>query len=192
MVERLVLATGNPDKVAELVALLNGRFLVEPRPPDIPETLEDRQTLLGNARKKATEVAAATGAPALSDDTGLFVAALDGRPGVRSARYASENATYEENVSKLLAELDGSADRSAEFRTVVAIVWPDGRELTAEGSVAGHILTNRRGDRGFGYDPVFVPDEGDGRSFAEMSPSEKGSISHRARALDALLEITSD
>lgn len=189
MPEQLVLATGNPDKVAELVRLLGSQFEVAPRPEDLPETIEDQPTLEGNARKKATEVAMATGCPALSDDTGLFVTALDNRPGVRTARYAGENATYEENVQKLLDELDGAADRTAEFRTVVSIVWPDGQELSAAGSVSGVITDARRGDRGFGYDPVFAPVEADGRTFAEMSLDEKGELSHRARALAALLAL---
>ncbi|MFT7599553.1 MAG: XTP/dITP diphosphohydrolase [Acidimicrobiales bacterium] len=185
--ERLVLATGNPDKVAELVRLLDGRFEVVPRPSTVPETVEDQPTLVGNARKKATEIALASSAPALSDDTGLFVNALGGGPGVRTARYAGENATYDDNVDKLLTELENAADRGAQFRTVVAIVWPDGRELIANGSVDGMITPERRGERGFGYDPVFAPLEADGRTFAEMSLDEKGELSHRARALAALL-----
>lgn len=189
MPEQLVLATANPDKVAEIVRLLGSQFEVTPRPDDLPETIEDLPTLEGNARKKATEVAMATGCPALSDDTGLFVNALDGRPGVRTARYAGENATYDENVDKLLHELDGAADRGAEFRTVVSVVWPDGQEISAAGSVSGLITDARRGDRGFGYDPVFAPIEADGRTFAEMSLDEKGELSHRARALAALLAL---
>jgi XTP/dITP diphosphohydrolase len=166
--QRLVLASANPDKVAELIELLGDRFEVIGRPTDVPDTIEDQLTLLGNARKKAREIAQAVGAPALSDDTGLFVEALGGKPGVFTARYAGLEATYDENVDKLLGELDGRSDRGAEFRTCVAIVWPDGQELIAEGSVDGTITTERHGDRGFGYDPVIAPVVSDGRTFAQM------------------------
>lgn len=186
----LVLATGNPDKVVELRALLGDRYDVQPRPADLPDTIEDGQTLEANALKKAREVAARTGKLSVADDTGLFVAALDGRPGVRTGRYAGDEATYEQNVDKLLAELsgvDGSEGRTADFRTVIAARWPDGAELTVEGRVDGWIPTERRGTAGFGYDPVFIPTEGDGRSFAEMTSDEKNALSHRARAINALL-----
>ncbi len=184
----LVLATGNLDKVAELVELLGDRFDVQPRPVDLPETIEDEDTLEDNAIKKAFEVATATGQLALADDTGLFVDALDGRPGVFTARYAGENATYDDNVDKLLGELDGVEEerRGATFRTVVALLGPDGTGMTAEGSVEGIITEARRGQRGFGYDPVFEPFDGDGRTFSEMDLEEKGDISHRARAMSAL------
>lgn len=189
-VERLVLASANPDKVAELIELLGDRFEVQPRPTDAPETDEDQPTLVGNARKKATEIAVACNAPALSDDTGLFVAALDGRPGVRTARYAGEDASYDDNVDKLLDELADASDRRAEFRTCVAIVWPDGSELIAEGGVDGLITTERQGTGGFGYDPVFAPIEDDGqRTFAQMGPAEKGALSHRGRALANVLAL---
>ncbi len=187
----LVLATGNPDKVVELRALLGDRYDVQPRPADLPDTVEDGDTLEANALKKAREVAASTNALSVADDTGLFVAALDGRPGVRTGRFAGENATYAQNVDKLLAELaglDGLEARAADFRTVIAARWPDGSELTVEGRVGGWIPPERRGDGGFGYDPVFVPTEGDGRSFAEMTADEKNALSHRARAIDALLQ----
>jgi len=186
--ERLVLASGNPDKVAELVQLLGDRFVIERRPPDVPETVEDQPTLAGNARKKAGEVAAATGAPALSDDTGLFVDALGGGPGVRTARYAGERATADQNVDKLLRELSDVEDRRAQFRTCVALAWPDGRDMVVEGVVDGVITAERHGNGGFGYDPVFAPAEGDGRTFAQMSPVEKGALGHRGRALALLLE----
>ena len=186
----LVLATGNPDKVVELRSLLGDRYVVESRPTDLPETVEDGETLEANALKKAREVAARAGALSVADDTGLFVAALGGRPGVRTGRYAGEHATYDENVDKLLAELadrDGPDERAAAFRTVIAARWPDGTELTVEGRVDGWITPERRGTGGFGYDPVFVPHEGDGRSFAEMTTDEKNEFSHRARAIEALL-----
>lgn len=186
----LVVASGNPGKIAELVQLLGDRFQVRPRPEDLAETIEDGETLEANAVKKATEVADHVGAAALADDTGLFVDALDGRPGVRTARFAGPQATNEENVAKLLDDLAGVdvADRRARFRTVIAMVEPDGTTRLAAGTVEGTIATEVRGAEGFGYDPVFVPDEGDGRTFAEMGLEEKQKISHRARALRSLLD----
>lgn len=184
----VVLASANPDKVAELRELLGERFDVQPRPADLPDTIEDQDSLEGNAIKKAIEVAEATGSWALADDTGLFVTALDDRPGVYTARYAGENASYDDNVDKLLSELDGVEpdDRTATFRTVVALISAEGTGLTAEGSVEGYISAERSGGRGFGYDPVFEPLEGGGRTFSEMSIEEKHEISHRSRALNAL------
>lgn len=188
----LVLASANPGKVAELRDLLGDRYSVEPRPEDLAETIEDGDTLEANATKKAVEVAAHTGRVALADDTGLFVTALDGEPGVRTARYAGENADSEANVAKLLVALADADtdDRTAEFRTVIALAPADGGEvLLARGSVVGRIAESRRGERGFGYDPVFAPVEGDGRTFAEMSIEEKHGFSHRARALQAMLDL---
>ena len=197
---KLVLATSNQGKVAELIDLLAEYFEVLPRPPEVAETDEDQPTLVGNARKKATEIAAATGMAALADDTGLFVDAFDGGPGVHTARYAGLGATYEQNVAKLLGalaeiddgidneiEADGQPGRGAQFRTCIALVWPDGREVLGEGSVEGRIAPERRGAGGFGYDPVFVPVEGDGRTFGEMSRAEKARYNHRVRAFDDLL-----
>jgi XTP/dITP diphosphohydrolase len=132
--------------------------------------------------------------PALADDTGLLVDALDGRPGVRSARYAGEGATYADNEAKLLDELRDvpAPARTARFVTVAIVRWPDGRELVASGRVDGTITTEVRGAGGFGYDPVFVPDEGDGRTFAEMSAAEKHACSHRGRAFRALADAVRD
>ncbi len=183
---RLVIASANPDKVKDLVTLLGDRYEVVPRPDDAPETIEDADSLEGNAIKKAMEIAQFTGADAIADDTGLFVDALDGRPGVYSARYAGENASYQDNVDKLLGELDGVDERRAEFRSVVALIRPDGSGVTGEGSVAGRIIDHARGSNGFGYDPVFEPDEGEGRTFAEMSSDEKHELSHRGRAMVSL------
>jgi XTP/dITP diphosphohydrolase len=183
----LVCASANPDKVVEFEAILGDEVRLEPRPADVPDVVEDADTLEGNARLKATAVAAATGRPAIADDTGLEVVALDGAPGVFAARFAGEDATYADNRAKLLAALDGTADRRARFRTVVMIAWPDGTETVAEGACDGVIADGERGERGFGYDPVFVPVEGDGRTFAEMSDGEKNALSHRARALRNLL-----
>ena len=186
-VMRLVCASANPDKVLEIAAILDGVVDLLPRPPDVPEVEEDADTLMGNARLKATAICTATGLPAVSDDTGLFVDAIGGAPGIYAARFAGEDATYADNRAKLLRELGDTNNRRASFVSSVMVVWPDGRELAVEGVCEGMIATAELGDRGFGYDPVFVPDDGDGRSFAQMSDAEKNQISHRARALNALL-----
>lgn len=186
---RLVLASANPDKATEIAAILVGHELL-PRPAHVPDVEETGTTLEENARLKAVALVDATGEAAVADDTGLEVAALDGAPGVYSARYAGEDATYADNVAKLLAALDGVADRRARFRTVALARFPDGTERLAEGIVDGVIAMEARGDAGFGYDPIFVPDGGGGRTFAEMSADEKHAVSHRGRAfraLDALL-----
>ncbi len=184
----IVVASANPDKVAEIQDIL-GRVLpdleLRPRPAELADVEETGATLEDNARLKAVVVAEATGLPAVSDDTGLEVAALRGAPGVRTSRYAGESATYKENVAKLLGSMVGVSDRRARFRSVVLIRWPDGREIVAEGVVDGRIAEEARGSGGFGYDPVFVPDEAGGRTFAELGP-EKHEISHRGRALRAL------
>ncbi len=186
---RLVLATANPDKAREIADALYGFELV-PRPDDVPDVDETADTLEGNARLKAHALCKATGEPAVADDTGLEVAALDGRPGVYSSRFAGPAATYADNVAKLLVELDGvpRERRGARFRTVALVSFPDGRDVLADGSVEGTISVEPRGAEGFGYDPVFVPDEGDGRTFAEMTLAEKQAISHRGRAFAALAE----
>jgi XTP/dITP diphosphohydrolase len=195
---RLVLASANPDKVTEIAAILGDALDVElvPRPPEVPDVVEDGATLLDNARLKARALVAATGLPAVADDTGLEVAALGGAPGVYSARYAGEGATYADNVAKLLAELDalpdGGGARDARFRTVALAAFPDGTELWAEGVVDGTIAPRARGSGGFGYDPVFVPDEGGGPTFAEMTPEAKHAISHRGRAFRGLAGLLVD
>ena len=182
---QLVLATANPDKAAEIASILVGIDLL-PRPAGVPDVEEVADTIEGNALLKARAVLAATGRPAVADDTGLEVVALGGRPGVRSARFAGERATSADNVVKLLAELAGEPDRRARFRTVAAACFPDGRDVVTEGAVVGSIAEARRGAGGFGYDAVFIPDEGDGRTFAEMSSAEKHALSHRGRAFRAL------
>ncbi len=185
---RLVLASANPDKAAEIAAIITGHDLI-PRPPEVPDVAETGATLEENARLKASSLVEATGEPAVADDTGLEVTALGGAPGVYSARYAGEGATYRDNVAKLIAALEGASDRSARFRTVAIASFPDGREVLAEGVVTGTIAPAARGTGGFGYDAVFVPDDGDGRTFAEMAPQEKHAISHRGRAFRALEEL---
>ena len=183
---RLVAATANPHKLAEIAAILGAAVELLPRPDDLGEVVEDGDTLEANARLKAEAVCAHTGQAAVADDTGLEVAALGGAPGVRSARYAGDHADDADNRSRLLAELKGATDRSARFRTVAVVVFPDGAEVQAEGMISGAIAAAPRGDQGFGYDPVFVPDEGDGRTFAEMSADEKNAVSHRGRAFRSL------
>jgi XTP/dITP diphosphohydrolase len=182
---RLVLATANPDKAREIAALLDG-FEVVPRPSDVGEVEETGETLEDNARLKAVALVSATGCAAVADDTGLEVEALDGAPGVYSARFAGEHATYADNVGKLLESMSGVENRRARFRTVALARFPDGREVVAEGMVDGVITTSARGDGGFGYDPVFQPDEGDGRTYAEITLDEKNALSHRGRAFRAL------
>jgi XTP/dITP diphosphohydrolase len=191
---RLVLASANPDKVAEIAAVLRAALEVEllPRPTDVPDVEENGATLLDNARLKARTLVVATGLASVADDTGLEVDALGGAPGVHSARYAGEGVTYAENVDKLLADLNALPDhggtRTARFRTVALASFPDGSELWAEGSVEGTIAARPAGSGGFGYDPVFVPLEGGDRTFADMTPNEKQAISHRGRAFRALAE----
>ena len=187
---QVVCASANPDKVAEIAAILGDAVELLPRPADVPEVIEDGETLEDNARLKAAALAEATGRPALADDTGLEVDALGGAPGVFSSRYAGETASYADNVAKLLSELRGvpAARRTARFRTVAMVRWPDGHEVVADGTVEGTVSGERRGDGGFGYDPVFVPvDDAAGRTFSEMGPAAKHEISHRGRAFRALL-----
>ena len=185
---QLVCASANPDKVAEIAAILEGVVDLLPRPTDVPNVIEDAETLPGNARLKAVAIGTATGLPAVADDTGLEVDALDGAPGVHAACYAGETATYADNRARLLRELAGRDDRRARFRTCVLVRWPDGDEVVVDGVCEGSITTEERGERGFGYDSIFVPDDADGRTFAEMTESEKHEISHRGRAFRNLLD----
>jgi XTP/dITP diphosphohydrolase len=190
-VTTLVLATANPHKTEEILQVLSD-FDVEllPRPLDVPDVEETEDTLEGNALLKAHALAGATGVPAIADDTGLFVDALGGAPGVYSARYAGEGATFEDNVNKVLAEMANvpPRDRTARFRTVIALASPDGTSWWVEGSVEGTILFERRGEHGFGYDPIFAPLSEGGRSLAELSAEEKNALSHRGNALRAFAQ----
>ncbi|NBB73520.1 MAG: RdgB/HAM1 family non-canonical purine NTP pyrophosphatase [Bacteroidetes bacterium] len=180
----LVLATRNPGKVAEmrdLLADLPVRLIPADALDAPPDVEEDAPTLRGNARKKADALHRHTGHPALADDTGLEVEALDGAPGVHTARFAGPDATPAENNEQLLQVLQGADTRRARFRTVVAFV--DGKDVhDFEGVCEGSIAEAPRGDEGFGYDPLFVP-EGEQQTFAEMSAAQKNAISHRKRAL---------
>lgn len=191
----VVLASANPHKAREIRDIVEAatggaagaRVELLERPGEVPDVDETGSTLLENARLKAFGVMRATGLPALADDTGLEVTCLGGEPGVHSARYAGEAADSEANVTKLLTALEGSADRSARFRTVAVLAFPDGRELVAEGIIGGVVATAARGEGGFGYDAVFLPDGGGGRSFAEMTPDDKHALSHRGLAVRALV-----
>ena len=182
----LVCATANPGKVAEIAGLLPEGWTLLPRPAAVGDVVEDAGTLVGNARLKARAILAASGTASVADDTGLEVAALNGAPGVETAVYAGEGCTDADNRGKLLRALSGAADRSARFVTVVLVAWSDGSETIVEGVCNGRIAETERGDRGFGFDPLFVPDDGDGRTFAQMTSEEKNAVSHRGRAFRAL------
>ena len=184
---QLVVASANPKKAAEIAEVLDGWDLV-PRPAELPDVEETEPDFLGNARLKAVAVCDATGIASLADDSGLEVDHLDGAPGVRSARFAGEPADDQANLRLLLARMEGVDDRRARFRSIVVVRFPGGDELVTEGTVVGCIASAPRGSGGFGYDPVFVPDEGDGRTFGEMAPVEKHAISHRGRALAQMAE----
>lgn len=157
-----------------------------PRPADVGDVEETAPTLEGNATIKAVEIAHAAREWALADDTGLIVEALDGEPGVHSARFAGENATDAENRALLLERLRGVTNRNACFRTVLAVVHHSGEMHFVSGECRGTITDVERGNNGFGYDSIFIPEEGDGRTFAEMSADEKDAVSHRGRALQEL------
>jgi XTP/dITP diphosphohydrolase len=183
---RIVLATRNQHKKQELVALLQDlpiAIMTLDDFPDAPDVIEDGETCEANARKKAVEIARYTGLPAVADDTGLEVDALDGRPGAFAARYAGEHATYEDNCRKLLQELQGIPPqrRNARFVTVAAIALPTGETQLARGVLKGSIAEEAAGSHGFGYDPVFFLPERR-QTLAQLSPIEKNRISHRALA----------
>jgi len=189
--DRVVIGTKNPDKLGEMRAVLSVAApsveIVDGLEwPDVPET---GATLEENALLKARAVADATGHAAIADDTGLEVDALDGRPGVHTARFAGIDASYAENRLALLEALDGRDDRTARFRTVMALVGPGIGETTVEGVLEGRIPTAERGDGGFGYDSIF---EVGGRTLAEIPEAEKNRISHRAVALNALAAVLAD
>ncbi|MEP0006317.1 MAG: RdgB/HAM1 family non-canonical purine NTP pyrophosphatase [Balneola sp.] len=191
--DKLILASRNKNKIEEmkqLVAHLGIDVFSALDFPDLEEVEEDKPTLEGNALKKARYVNQQTGIPALSDDTGLEVKALDGAPGVFSARYAGENASYQDNVLKLLDALKGKENRAAQFRTVVALVDGD-QEWTFEGVCKGKIIEEQIGKKGFGYDPIFMPNEF-AETFAQMDPNIKNLISHRGKAVQRFLEFLED
>ena len=191
---KLIIATRNAHKLEEIHSLFdfeNMEVLSAFDFPEVPDVIEDQDTLEGNAKKKAIEVALATGCWSLADDSGLLVDALDGAPGVYSARYAGEHCSYEDNNKKLLEELKKETDRSARFCTVIALSDPDGHVETVFGECLGTIIEEQRGRNGFGYDPLFVPN-GYSETFAELSSEIKNRISHRANALSKARDTWSE
>ncbi len=189
MALQLVCASANPGKVAEIEQLMPQGVSLLPRPTSVADVVEDASTLVGNARLKARAIVDATGCPALADDTGLFVDALNGLPGVRTARYAGEEATDADNKAKLLTALENSTARTCRFITAVVVLWPNGDEVVVEGVCEGSIALRETGNSGFGFDALFIPDAGDGRTFAEMQAEEKNAMSHRGRAFVELAKV---
>jgi XTP/dITP diphosphohydrolase len=186
---QFVLASRNLHKLRELEALLCPHGL-EPLPPDVELPPETGTTFAENASAKALAAAQGTGRAALADDSGIAVAALGGRPGIHSARFAGKDATDEENLAKLLRELDGATDRRAAYVCALALVEPGGEPRVFEARCVGRLIEDPRGSGGFGYDPIFVPDDyadGPEQTMAELAPAEKDAISHRGRAARALL-----
>ena len=189
MALQLVCASANPGKVAEIEQLMPQGVSLLPRPTSVADVVEDASTLVGNARLKARAIVDATGSPALADDTGLFVDALNGLPGVRTARYAGEEATDADNKEKLLAALENASERTCRFITAVVVLWPNGDEIVVEGVCEGSIALRETGNSGFGFDALFIPAAGDGRTFAEMNAVEKNAMSHRGKAFVELAKV---
>jgi XTP/dITP diphosphohydrolase len=187
----LLLASRNPDKIAELKAILEPhqiRIHTMLDFPDLPDTIEDQDSIFGNAMKKALEGARLTGMLCLADDTGLFIDALEGAPGVYSARYAGEECSYRDNVRKVLLQLQDADNRNAYFETAVALADPSGIISVVSGRVRGHIALYEQGENGFGYDSIFMV-EGTNKTYAEMNNEEKNRISHRSLATREILPI---
>lgn len=184
----LIAATHNPGKAKELVGLLDGRFeVIAAGGLGLPEPDETESTFTGNALLKARHAALLSGRVAIADDSGLSVAALDGSPGIFSARWAGPSKDFAAAMGKVEERLieSGSDDRAAWFTSALAVAWPDGPAVVVEGRVDGQLVFPGRGDRGFGYDPIFIPD-GYSHTFGEMDPAQKDALSHRARAFDKL------
>lgn len=179
---KLVLATHNKDKIIEIKKAVKNLDIEVITNIELPEVIEDGKDLIENSLKKAREICEFTGLATLADDTGLEIEALNGAPGVYSARFAGENATYRDNVAKVLEDMKGKENRKADFKTVMSIVFPNGKELIAEGCTAGLITTEQVGDSGFGYDPIFFAIETN-KTYAEMDLNEKNECSHRGKAL---------
>ncbi len=187
----LLISSRNDHKIREIRSILGRPGLVILSAmdfPDLPDVEEDGDTFAANALKKARELAKATGVWTIADDSGLEVDALDGRPGIYSARYAGVHGRDADNNAKLLRDMDAVTDRGCQFHSAVALVAPDGREWLAEGICRGTLLREGRGNGGFGYDPLFVPD-GFSQTFAELGPEQKNRISHRAKALAKAKEL---
>ncbi len=184
---KLIIASNNKHKIYEIKKMLGSRFseILSLKEAGIDhETVEDGVTFLENARKKAREIAEISGCASLADDSGICIDALDGAPGVYSARFSG--GSDEDNNNLLLKKLEGKSCRSGHYTCAMVLAYPDGSELSSEGYMYGDITESPRGERGFGYDPLFVP-VGDERTVAEMTDDEKNAISHRAKALSALL-----
>ena len=185
---RLLVATHNPGKVPEIAALLDGRFeIITAGQLGLPEPDETESTFVGNALLKARAAAEASGLVAIADDSGLSVAALDGQPGIYSARWAGPERDFALAMQKVEERVEetGSDDRACWFTSALAVAWPGGPAVVVEGRVDGRLTFPPRGDQGFGYDPIFVPD-GHEQTFGEMAPAQKDSMSHRARAFEKL------
>ncbi len=188
---KLLLATRNEDKVIEIKEILKDldvEIVSASQFPNMPDVIEDKNTIKGNSIKKATECADFSKLLTIADDTGLFVDALDGKPGVYAARFAGENCSYKDNRVKMLKEMKTIPNRNAQFRTVCALVSPDGLIATTEGIVEGKITKEEFGNNGFGYDAIFKADE-TGRTFGEMTQTEKETISHRSKAFNKMIPI---
>lgn len=184
----IVIATHNPGKVPEIAALMGGNYnFVTAGELNLPEPDETETTFTGNAMLKARHAAALSGQVAIADDSGLSVAALDGAPGIFSARWAGPGKDFSVAMQKVEQRLEeaGATDRSAWFTSALAVAWPDGPCVVVQGEVHGELTFPPRGDRGFGYDPIFVP-EGGTLTFGEMEPAAKDAMSHRARAFAKL------
>jgi len=186
----LIFATNNPNKVKEIRNVIGDKLQILPLKEAgiIIEIPEPHDTLEDNALEKAQTIHHLTGKNCFSEDTGLEVAALNGAPGVKSARYAGEQATSQQNIALLLQNMQGIENRQAQFRTVISLIW-DHKTYYYEGVCPGKITATQKGEEGFGYDPVFIPDGGDGRSFAEMTLEEKNKFSHRKKATALLIDF---
>ena len=186
---KLIIASNNKHKIYEIKKILGDKFteIISMREAGIEhETVEDGTTFMENALKKAREIAEISGVAALADDSGICAHALGGEPGIYSARYSGGHGNDLDNNDLLIKNLSDKEDKGAHYTAAVALVFPDGTSVTAEGHMYGRIIDTPRGERGFGYDPIFVPD-GEERTVAEMSDEEKNAISHRGRALENLL-----
>lgn len=189
MISEILIASNNPDKISELNALLSFlpiKLHSLSEFPHLPQTVEDCDSIAKNAMKKALEAAVGSGLLALADDTGLFIEALKGEPGVFAARFAGENCSYADNRNKALRLLENESNRKASFKTAVALAAPDGIIAVVEGVVKGEITLAERGDTGFGYDSIFAIE---GVTYAEMDADTKNRMSHRAAAIKKMLPI---
>lgn len=186
---KLIIASNNKHKIYEIKKMLDGKFeeILSLREAGVDhETVEDGETFLENALKKAREIAELTGCAALADDSGITATVLGNEPGIYSARYSGGHGDDEANNRLLLSRLADKEDKSAYYTCAMALVYPDGKTVTAEGYMHGTITPDARGERGFGYDPIFIP-VGESRTVAEMTDEEKNAISHRGKALAELL-----